>query len=401
MPERRRTSRRVAAVVGGAVVITVLVFGCKFAFFGTRHLGRGQGSSGAAKFDEKSPLAVVNEGLRNSDASALSVIQQRVGPKADQPPMALSDGEASDWLQTLSCLRAGFLKYNAPGRAMAVNAASRILDKFAVEPAPAQWIKAIGPLHDLLSASVTDPDPTPRYVALAEISRFWVWIPGRTLMPVEEQALAEWKGKFLPLVVRCLAYRDDVRTRMGAVACLGALPIDAHAAAALPYLENDPSPEVRKQTLISFAHRGLLLTDDMVLKRLHDQDPSIRESASLVLKTRGLSQEQISLGGLIFSPKPGQRVSVIPLLKNRTDLDPVLWLMHLSRDPVETVRISSIEALANYKTPAVLRRLTEMARSDRSDAVRKEASKFVPAADETTASLPPLPGSSSLNPKAN
>ena len=80
MPERRRTSRRVAAVVGGAVVITAVVFGCKFAFFGTRHLGRGQGPSGAANFDEKSPLAVVNKGLRDSDASALSVIQQRVVP---------------------------------------------------------------------------------------------------------------------------------------------------------------------------------------------------------------------------------------------------------------------------------------------------------------------------------
>jgi len=398
MPERRRASRRVAAILGGAVVITALVFGCKFVFFGTRHLG--PGPSGGAKFDEKSGLAVVNEGVRNSDPIALSVIQQRVTPKPDEPPVALSDKEASEWLQTLSALRAGFLKYDAPARAMAVNAACRILDKFAVEPAPAQWIKAIGPLHDLLSASLTDPDPKQRYTALAELGRFWVWIPGRTLMPVEEQALAEWKGKFLPLVVRCLAY-DDAPSRMAAVACLGVLPIDSAAAPAIPYLENDPSPEVRKQTLVSFAHRNMLLTDDMLLRRLHDEDLSIRETASLVLKTRGLSKEQISLGGLIFSPKPGQRVSVIPLLKNRTDLDPVLWLIQLSRDPVETVRISAIEALTNYKTPAVQRRLAEMARSDRSEAVRKEASKFVPSVEETTASLPPLPGSSSLNPKAN
>ena len=63
--------------------------------------------------------------------------------------------------------------------------------------------------------------------------------------------------------------------------------------------------------------------------------------------------------------------------------------------------ISAIAALANYKTPAVQRRLAEMARSDSSEAVRKEASKFVPPVEETTASLPPLPGSSSLNPKAN
>jgi hypothetical protein len=399
MPERRRASRRVAAVVGGAFVITALVFGFKFVFFGTKHLG--PGPSGGAKFDENSALAVLNEGVRNSNPIALSVIQKRLTPKPDdQPPLAVSDGEASEWLQTLSALRAGFLKYDAQARVMAVNIASRIFDKFAIEPAPAQWIKAISPVHDLLSAGLTDSDPNPRFAALAELGRFWVWIPGRTLMPVEEQALAEWKGKFLPLVVRCLAY-NDAPTRMAAVACLGTLPIDSAAASAIPYLDNDPSPEVRKQTLVSFAHRNMLLTDDMLLKRLHDQDLSIRETASLVLKTRGLSKEQISLGGLIFSPMPAQRVSVIPLLKDRTDLDPVLWLLQLSRDPVETVRISSIEALANYKTPAVQRRLAEMARSDRSEAVRKEASKFVPTVEESTASLPPLPGSSSLNPKAN
>jgi hypothetical protein len=49
----------------------------------------------------------------------------------------------------------------------------------------------------------------------------------------------------------------------------------------------------------------------------------------------------------------------------------------------------------------VQRRLAEMAQSDASEAVRQAARKLVPAIDETTASLPPLPGSASLNPKAN
>ena len=82
-----------------------------------------------------------------------------------------------------------------------------------------------------------------------------------------------------------------------------------------------PTPTSRRQTLSSFAQRDLLLTDDMLLKHLHDEDAVVREMANLILKTRGLSQELISLGGLIFSPKPDQRVSVIPLLKDRTDVD--------------------------------------------------------------------------------
>src|SRR5262249_34712523 len=159
-------------------------------------------------------------------------------------------------------------------------------------------------------------------------------------------------GLYAP-VIRCLASRDE-RTCMAAVGCLGVLPIDSAAIPAVAYADA-PSAIVRKQTLVSFAQRNLLLTDDMLLRRLHDDDLSIRGTASLILKPRGLSQEQISLGGLIFSPKAEQRVSVISFLKNRADLDPVVWLLQLSRDPVEMVRLSAIEALAAHKTPMVQR----------------------------------------------
>src|SRR5262249_61315481 len=114
--------------------------------------------------------------------------------------------------------------------------------------------------------------------------------------------------------------------------------------------------------------RNLVLTDDMLLTRIHDTDPMIRTAAIGILKDRGLSQEQISLGGLIFSPKPQQRISVIPLLKDRNDVDPAVWLIQLSRYPEELVRLSAIEAMGAIKSPSVQRRLTEMARSDLSEA---------------------------------
>jgi HEAT repeat protein len=399
MPERRRARRRVAGILAGAVVITAMGLGVKFGFLGARRLASTPIGAGAATIDEKSPLAVLNEGLRSGDPHALAFIQQRVALLPDAPRQALAEKDAFAWIETLSGLRSGFPRLGAPGRATAVTVACRILDKFAVEPAPALWIEALRPLHDLLTASLADSEAMPRYTALVEVSRLWVWIPGRSLTPFEEQTLGEWKGAIHVPVVRCLAARDP-ETRMAAVACLGSLPIDSAALAAVAYVD-DPSTDVRKQTLSSFSQRNLLLTDEMLLRRLHDDDPGIREIANLILKTRGLSQEQISLGGLIYSPKPEQRVSVIPLLKNRTDLDPVIWLIQLSRDPVEMVRMTSIEALAKHKTPTVQRRLAEMARSDGSEAVRQAASKVVPSVQETTAALPPLPGSSSLNPKAN
>ena len=94
-------------------------------------------------------------------------------------------------------------------------------------------------------------------------------------------------------------------------------------------------------------------------------------------------------------------MSVIPLLKDRSDVDPAIWLIQLSRDPEEVVRISAVEAMGPLKSTAVQRRLSEMARSDLSEAVRKAAGKLVAPGRENTASLPPLPGSANLNPKAN
>ena len=106
--------------------------------------------------------------------------------------------------------------------------------------------------------------------ALGEVAKIWVWLPGRSLTPAEETTLASWKEGLYRPVIRCLGNRD-ARTLVAAVACLGDLPIDNAAAPAIAYIENSNS-DVRKQTLISFARRNLLLTDDMLLKRLHDED---------------------------------------------------------------------------------------------------------------------------------
>jgi HEAT repeat protein len=399
MPEPRRASYKVAGILAGVVVITALGLGVKLGFLGARRPGSGPSGGGAAAVTEQSPLAVLNEGLRSGDHQMLALIHKRVMPVPNSPRQALGEQEAREWIETLSGLRTGFTRFNVPGRATAVTAACLIVEKFAVEPAPAQWAEALQPVHDLLTASLADSEVLPRYTALVEASHLWVWIPGRSLTPFEEQTLGEWKAAIHMPVVRCLGARDP-QTRVAAVACLGTLPIDNFAAAAVAYVD-DPSTEVRKQTVSSFSQRTTLLTDEMLFKRLHDSDAMIREMASLILKTRGLSQEQVGMGGLIYSPRPEQRVSVISLLTNRTDVDPVIWLIQLSRDPVEMVRMSSIEALAKHKSPTVQRRLAEMARSDGSKAVRQAAGKVVLSAQETTVALPPLPGSSSLNPKAN
>jgi HEAT repeat protein len=397
MPDRRRSARIIAGIVLSAVVVTALVCGVKF---GLMPGSRGPASTEPnAAITGKSSLLALSSAMRQGDSRAMAQLQERALPPKDGVRQPLGDQEAKDWLDCLSNVRAAYPALGPQARAAATSLACRILDLFAIDPAPASWAEALQPLHDVLEASMADPERLPRVTALNEVGRYWVWIPGRSLLPAEEQILAEWKGGLYGPVVRCLAARDE-HTRLAAVACLGALPIDDAALAAVGYVE-DSNPDVRRQTLSSFARRNLLLTDEMVLKHLHDQDPVVREMASLILKTRGLSQELISLGGLMYSAKPDQRVSVIPLLKDRADLDPVVWLIQLSRDTEEMVRMSAVAALADHKSPKVQRRLAEMARSDSSAAVRQAASKVVPSAEETTAALPPLPGSPSLNPKAN
>jgi HEAT repeat protein len=361
--------------------------------------GRRGARPAAVAYDAKTPLPALTQGLRDSDARALAELFQRSAAPADARPQPLADAEAAEWVEALKAVRTGFLKFGAYGRVSVLAVAGRVLERLGVEPAPAPWAEALGPAHDLLASGLADNDPDVRSTALGEVGRLWSWVPGRTLLSAEENALAAWKAAFIDKVVKRLGDREP-KARAAAVACLGYLPINDAAAPAIAYLDDPKSPDVRRQVIASFATRPALLTDDALLKHMYDPGPGVAESAELVLKARGLNREQISLGSMIFHPKPEIRASVIPLLKERTDVDPVVWLLQLSHDPEESVRIGAVEALGHRLSPEAGRRLAEMAATDKSPAVRRAASKLLPES-EKTAALPPLPGSPSLNPKAN
>lgn len=358
------------------------------------------GATGSA-YGESSTTAELVAGLRSGDARALEAVRARVVGKADAPKEAVNDAAMDDYLEIVGAMRAGFLQFPPAGRAAAASVAGSILDRFRVDTVSIKFLDALKPLHDIYAAALSDVDPEVRFVALGETAKFWTWIPGRTLSEIDESKVAAWKEGVHPAVVRCLA-NPDVRTRTAAIYSLGFLPIEAAAAPALAYAE-DPAVEVRRQVIISFAARRSLLTEDALIQRIHDEDQPIREAAFSALKLRGLNQEQISLGVMMTSPRADQRASVIALVKDRTDIDPIIWLMRLTHDKDESVRVRAVEALGAQKTDdaSVKRRIVEMAQSDASEQVRQAATKQMPTPEETTASLPPLPGSSLLNPKAN
>jgi hypothetical protein len=348
-----------------------------------------------------SPMRVLAEGLRRGDPQALAGLCQQVLAGAEKPRPAVGEAEGEDLLAVLEGLRAGFLKFAPVGRASAVSAATHILDRYAIEPAPSSWIRALPTIHDLVIAGLADTSVEVRGSTLTEVGRHWNWLPGRTMTPAEEIQLATWKDGFYAPARRCLGDREP-KSRAAAVVCIGTLPLDSMAAPAAAYVDDPESGGVRYKALMTFANRPNLLPVDSILRRLHDPETGIPELAELILKGRGLTKDQVLLGRQIFNPHPEIRASVIPLLRERTDIDPVVWLLQLSHDADEAVRAKAVEALVDRVSPEVDRRLREMAATDASPSIRATAGKHVArTSGETTASLPPLPGSPGLTPKAN
>jgi hypothetical protein len=349
----------------------------------------------------KSPMKILADGLRQGDPRALASLCERVVAQADKTRTAVGEQEGADLIEVLEGLRAGFLKFAPVGRASAVAAATHILDHFAIEPAPSTWLQALPPIHALVLAGLADPSVEVRSSTLTEVGRHWNWLPGRTMTPAEENTLAEWKDFFYQPATRCLGDREP-KSRAAAVVCIGSLPIDSMAAPAAAYVDDPESGGVRYKAMMTLANRPNLLNPDALLRRLHDPEPGIPELAEMILKGRGLTRDQVLLGRQIFDPRPEVRVAVIPLLRERTDIDPVVWLLQLSHDAEESVRAKAAEALVDRDSPEVDRRLREMASKDTSAAIRAIAGKHVARSSaESTASLPPLPGSPSLSPKAN
>ncbi len=336
--------------------------------------------------------------LARGDAGALAELYKRVMVKPEGPAAGYSPEEATEAIGTLEGLRTGFEAFGPEGHASALAIAGKLLERFAVDPAPACWAGALAPSHAMLTRGLADPVPGVRASALAEVGKLWTWAPGRMLRVTEEKTLEAWKIGLLTPTIRRLTDRDP-SARAAAVACLAKLPINDAAAPAVACLA-DPDPAVRQQVLIGFASRAMLLSEEAVLPRLYDSSPAVALIAERVLKARGLSAEQIGLGRMVFHPKAEMRASAIPLLLPRTDIDPVVWLLLLSHDPEESVRSKALEALSGREAPEVGRRLREMAQTDDSPKIRAAAAKVAPAS-ETTASLPPLPGSPNLNPRAN
>ena len=199
--------------------------------------------------------------------------------------------------------------------------ATQVLDRFAIEEAPARWTQALPPVHDLMCSGLADPDLDVQVAALREVGRLWSWLPGCSLMhvadgrspPGSRGCTARWSAAW-PIL--CAGAGPRGKPRPGTVpptARPRSAPRPSPASACCPSTprpsRRSPTwrtrhPAVRQQVIVSFAGRRDLLTEDDLLKRLHDQEPAIRESAEIVLTTRGLTRTRSASASRSSAPSP-------------------------------------------------------------------------------------------------
>lgn len=357
-------------------------------------------AAAASTINEESSLEEIATALKAHDGMALAVLQKRLtyAPGALMP--AIDAGESGAWIEVCRALNESFVRFAPYGRASATAVALRIMERYAVAPAPVNWSECMQPVYQVVSTALNDSDPSVRAAAMKEVGHFWKWSPGRELETTGEvDYIADWKESIYAQVVRALADVDgSVRAR--AVGALSALPIDLKAAPAAACV-NDPNFEVRLYVLAGFANRRELLDEESIVGLLYDPVPAVATSAETVLKQRGLTPEQIGLCKLVVHPLSHMRSSVIPMLQARTDIDPTIWLIFLSRDKDQAVAMKAVEALGQSSDTQARQRLVEMANDPRLSPDLREAAQKLAPAETTTVALPPLPGSPSLNPRAN
>jgi hypothetical protein len=342
-------------------------------------------------------LAELSAAIRAGDGAALKAFSARMTPPENTTATAVEQAGAVDLIEALEALRSTYPNGTVQARELILRTAVKTVNRFAVDPAPAGWAKAWTPLHEILSVGLCDPSAKVRIVALGESAGLWEWSPGTPMHLSEEKALSSWKEGLHNLVLRQLKAAEP-SVRIAAIDCLGKLAIDSASAPALAGL-SDPEPQVRLRTVRAFAARRSVLSEEAMLPLLHDRVSEIAEYAEGVMKLRGLTDDQIVLARLISHPRADMRASSIPLLLKRSDIDPEVWLLFLTNDANETVRLQAVQACRGRVSPEVRHRLREMAAADDSAAIRDLANTLAP--DDSTVALPPLPGSPSLNPKAN
>ncbi len=153
-------------------------------------------------------------------------------------------------------------------------------------------------------------------------------------------------------------------------------------------LLNDPVPEVRRTAMLAVGPAEEAIRTDYLLRWLHDADADVRKLCEKALRSRGLREEHLKLGRLITDARPRTRLQVLEILPHAHDLEPGVWLRHLSHDPEPAVRAAALRAAAEQPAIDLTDRIGQMAENDPSATIRQLARHYLSC---QKAKSPPVP----------
>jgi HEAT repeat protein len=154
---------------------------------------------------------------------------------------------------------------------------------------------------------------------------------------------------------------------------------DVDALDAIVPLLKDPEAEVRRAAVLALAPvrdgATAVVSDEELLRCLHDADPEVRRLCEMGLRSRGRSPRDIYLGRRYTAPDPAERQKLLLDLADEDHLDVTVWLERLTNDPDPAVRAGAARVAVERR--ADLRdRLEQMSRSDPDGTVRRIADYY-------------------------
>jgi hypothetical protein len=214
-------------------------------------------------------------------------------------------------------------------------------------------------------------------------------------------ALADVLADRLPAASWLASARELVRnglTSSTVEARVRAIHLTAHAhfqsdtelrQAVLPFL-HDADAHLRCAAVVALAPARDLINEEELLPLLHDPDTAVRRLCTTALRSRGLNDDHILLGGLATDARPAARLEVLPLLEG-AELAPGeagTWLRRLCHDASPAVRAAAVRAGALQSEIDLTDLLRQMAGNDPSPTVRQLAAYYSASSDRSTSARP-------------
>lgn len=245
----------------------------------------------------------------------------------------------------------------------------------AENPCPT-WPKLLPASEKMLREHLATAVVENRVQGLNFVRVSWEWLPyGVKLNEAQSTYIGRWKAALHDCATELL-HAPNEEVREAAVRAVAAAPVDDAAKDALVGLE-DPSPRVRRATVLVLADRPAVLPTEKLLPLLNDSNYDVRTTVRIALQSRGVSQPEISIAAMVFSPLTLARQQAARHIAMSSFLDRVAWLRLLARDEEPDVRAEAAKALAYVGTPAAVKELRRLAGADPQEEVRRLAKQLV------------------------